>query len=180
MAVAPVRRIAAERGYAHQQTTASSCSTQIGYSTLLKWDFEVPLFKPFSQVCFFCSVLFCSVLFYPILSYCPFTMHLHTRQRLALRASILSTLLLTSPCEAYVNWLYPPSSSSNALAYNYNDVVYFTWDSNFTNPSLTLWCATDDNYFARESIRLSYPPVILTLQSPPSPSFTRRPLRGVN
>ncbi|KAF6232077.1 hypothetical protein HO173_009671 [Letharia columbiana] len=75
-------------------------------------------------------------------------MHLHTFQRPALRASILSTLLLISPCKAYVNWLYPPSSSSNALAYNYNDVVYFTWDSNFTNPSLTLWCATDDNYFA--------------------------------
>lgn len=115
----------------------------------------------------FFFALFCSVLFCSILSYCPFTMHLHTRQRLALRASILSTLLLTSPCEAYVNWLYPPSSSSNALAYNYNDVVYFTWDSNFTNPSLALWCATDDNYFARESIRLSYSPFILALQIPP-------------
>ena len=62
----------------------------------------------------------------------------------------LSITTLLSPCKAYVDWLYPPSSSSNALAYNY-DVVYFAWDSNFTNPSIALWCANDDGYCKRES-----------------------------
>lgn len=74
-------------------------------------------------------------------------MHLSTSQKLALRASLFSTIL--SPCHAYVNWLYPQSSARN-LVYNYNDLVYFTWDSNFTEPSLTLWCASDNSYYTRE------------------------------
>lgn len=57
---------------------------------------------------------------------------------------------LVSPCKAYVDWLYPPSSSSNALAFNYNDVVYFTWDSNFSTPAIALWCARNDQYYSRK------------------------------
>ncbi|KAL9073860.1 MAG: hypothetical protein Q9161_002692 [Pseudevernia consocians] len=77
-------------------------------------------------------------------------MHLSTFQTLAFGAStpLLISTILISPCKAYVDWLYPPSSSSDALAYNYNDVVYFTWDSNFTTPSIALWCATHDEYYA--------------------------------
>ena len=65
-------------------------------------------------------------------------------------STLLHLLILIAPGSAYVTWLYPPASSSRALAYNYNDVVYFSWESNFTAPSITLWCASDDSYYSRE------------------------------
>ena len=82
------------------------------------------------------------------------------------KRSLLSVVaVLVAPGEAYVNWLYPPSSSSNALAYNYNDVVYFTWDSNFTDPLISLYCATNNEYYSRECS--PHPDVQLTFVTDP-------------
>ena len=72
-------------------------------------------------------------------------MYLSRYQQLVLCAS-----LVVSPCKAYVDWLYPPISSNN-LNFNYNDLVYFTWESNFTDPLLRLWCASDNAYQMRTS-----------------------------
>ena len=69
-------------------------------------------------------------------------MHLCRMHLLALGA-----WLAIAPCEAYVHWLYPPSSSSRSLSFNYNDLVYFTWESNFTDPTIILWCASAASYY---------------------------------
>ena len=108
----------------------------------------------FLALSFWCS----SVLFFP-LSRSPsppnFPVHTipHTMQTLSTSTSLLSLLsAIIAPTAAYVTWLYPPSSSSRALSFNYNDVVYFSWESNFTAPSITLWCASDDDYYSRELV----------------------------
>ena len=81
-------------------------------------------------------------------------MHLSRFQLLA-----LALWLSIAPCEAYVHWLYPPSSSSRSLSFNYNDLVYFTWESNFTDPTITLWCASAASYYNGTSFLSTPPPL---------------------
>ncbi|KAM0800756.1 hypothetical protein BDR22DRAFT_232743 [Usnea florida] len=138
------------------------------FSTLLYRFFLLFLFFFWVEIWFLLySLGWSSVLFFPLVHplrpvspvrtphHHPFHTIPPTMQRASPSTPLLSVLSLTltllhliSPTAAYVTWLYPPSSSSRALSFNYNDVVYFSWESNFTAPSITLWCASDDNYYS--------------------------------
>lgn len=48
-------------------------------------------------------------------------------------------LLITS-CSGSINWVYP-GAENTGLTFNYIDIVYFTWTSNFTSLWMDLWCA---------------------------------------
>lgn len=58
-------------------------------------------------------------------------------------SSLLLLFTLNLPaCDGWVNWIYPPFGVGQ-ITYNYLDEVWFTWQSNYTDPGLYMYCVQE-------------------------------------